>query len=91
MRYNRGMSQTPSPEAVRDDYAALPEDARRLAADFLALLRRAVPAPPKRRPERRVPFREDPAFGMWKDRSEMEDSTEYIRQLRRREWREPHG
>jgi len=91
MRYNSSMSQPPSPDTVRDEYAALPADAQQIAAALITLLHRQSQTRPKRRPARRVPFREDPAFGMWRDRPEMEDSVEYIRQLRRREYREPHG
>ena len=85
------MSQPPSPETVRDEYAALPPDAQQTVAAFVAFLGRQPRTRPKRRAGHRVPFREDPAFGRWRDRPEMEDSIEYIRQLRRREFREPHG
>ena len=28
----------------------------------------------------------DPVVGMWKEREEMQDSTEWVRQLRRTQW-----
>lgn len=31
-------------------------------------------------------WKNDPFVGMWKDREEMADSTEWVRQVRRREW-----
>lgn len=80
------MSQPPAPDVVRDEYAALPSEAQQTVADFVAFLSRQSEARLKRRPARRVPFREDPIFGMWRDRPEMEDSAEYIHQLRRREF-----
>lgn len=39
-----------------------------------------VPAGNQRRTD--VPVREHPAFGMWKDREEMDDVTAYVRSLR---------
>jgi hypothetical protein len=29
---------------------------------------------------------DDPAVGMWKEREEMQDSTEWVRQLRHMQW-----
>lgn len=91
MRYNNPMNQPPSPDVVRDEYAELPPEAQQTVAAFVKFLGRQSQTRPKRRPKRRVSFREDPAFGMWRDRPEMEDSVEYIRQLRRREFRQPNG
>ncbi len=95
MRYNNPMNnvvdQPPSPDTVRDEYAALPADAQQIAATLITLLHRQSQTRPKRRPTRRVPLNEEPFVGMWRDRPEMEDSVEYIRQLRRREYREPPG
>jgi len=31
-------------------------------------------------------LRDDPAIGMWQDRQDMQDSTEWIRNLRRSAW-----
>ncbi len=76
------MSQPPSPETLRDKYAALPTDAQQTVAAFVAFLARQSPRRPKSRPKPRVPFRQDPAFEMWRDRPEMEDSLEYVRRLR---------
>jgi hypothetical protein len=28
----------------------------------------------------------EPFIGMWRDRDEMQDSTAYVRELRKREW-----
>ena len=34
-----------------------------------------------------TPLRKDLAFGLWADRGDMRDSTKWVRQLRKREWR----
>ncbi len=31
-------------------------------------------------------FREEKAFGMWKDREDMKDSVEWVRNIRRTHW-----
>jgi hypothetical protein len=31
-------------------------------------------------------WRNDPAFGMWKDREDMKDSVEWVRQIRKQHW-----
>lgn len=41
-----------------------------------------VPAGRERGPE--TPITEDPAFGMWKDRKDMEDPSAWVRELRSR-------
>ena len=33
----------------------------------------------------KVPLREDPAIGMWKDREDMQDSAAWVRKLRQSE------
>jgi hypothetical protein len=33
-----------------------------------------------------VAWQNDPGIGMWKDRSDMENSTAWVRQLRQQEW-----
>ncbi len=43
------------------------------------------PIIPREKPERRS-LREEPFVGMWRDREDMTDSTEWVRQIRQREW-----
>ncbi len=40
----------------------------------------------EKKPVKRGPLREEPFFGMWKDREDMVDPVEYIRKLRREQW-----
>lgn len=91
MRYNIPMSQPPSPDVVRDEYAELSPEAQQTVAAFVKFLGRQSQTRPKRRRAHRIPLSEEPFVGMWRDRPEMEDSVEYIRQLRRREFRQPNG
>jgi len=90
------------PEDVAADFLALPPDAQYAAAQFIAFLRQqSIPAivpqdgqPPAAAPKSRkprIPLSQEPIIGMWRDRPEMEDSVAYIRQLRKREFRDPHA
>lgn len=86
------------PEEIAADFLALPPDAQYAAAQFIAFLRQqhaptpasnGTPAPKKKKPRRS--FTDEPIFGMWRDRPEMEDSVAYVRALRKREFRDPHA
>ena len=48
-------------------------------------IRRAAPGGQAARPKRR-PLKEEPFVGMWRDREDMADSSEWVRKLRQREW-----
>jgi hypothetical protein len=87
---------------VAADFLALPPDAQYAAAQFIAFLRRRqTPAPAgqnethssgTQKPRKaHIPLSQEPFVGMWSDRPEMEDSVAYIRQLRKREFRDPHA
>lgn len=41
-------------------------------------------SPRRSRPPK--PIREDPFIGLWKDREDLQDSTEWVRETREREW-----
>jgi len=71
-------------ETVLADFAALPPQAQQEAADFIAFLKQRYAAPC---PEASAPAATGLSFcGMWKDRSDMEDSAAWVEDLRRREW-----
>jgi len=38
-------------------------------------------------PPESIPLGEEPCFGMWADREDMDDSTAWVRQLRAQKWR----
>ena len=70
---------------ITEEYGALPPEARRQVDEFVAFLRfkyaPAAPAPIGN-------LEDEPFIGMWRDRGEMEDSTGFVRELRRSEWGE---
>jgi hypothetical protein len=35
-------------------------------------------------------FEDEPFFGMWRDRKDMADSSAWVRQMRKQEWKDHH-
>ncbi len=69
------------------DIVSLPPEARKQVADFVAFLKGRYPTGKVGRPKR-VDLQDEPFIGMWRDREDMRDSSAWVRQLRRSEWRE---
>lgn len=71
---------------IERQLAVLPPEALKMVADFVSMIssQYAVLTKPSSSP--RASLRDDPFIGMWVDRTDMADSTEYVRQLRREEW-----
>ncbi len=68
-------------------FLALPPEAQRQILDLLAFLeqryrvsRRLSPAPKK-------PLRSYAFVGLWRERGDMQNSIQWVRDLRHREWR----
>ena len=71
---------------IVQDIDSLPPEAQKQVADFVAFLQaRYVSIPTKK--IRRAKLTKEPFIGMWKDRSDMKDSVEWVRQVRREQWR----
>ena len=69
---------------------SLPVEAQRQVAEFVAFLRlRHSSSRTSRAPK--VPLGDEPFIGMWRDRQDLQDSTEWVRRTRRKEWGEPNG
>ena len=74
-----------NPDIVQD-IASLPPEAQKQVADFIAFLKtryRVVPGGPK---TKRTRLANEPFIGMWREREDMQDSTAWVRQLRRSDW-----
>lgn len=66
----------------------LPIEKQQIALEFLEFLQAKSEARENSKPSLSELLRDPEIVGMWSDRLEMEDSTEWVRQLRRREWRD---
>ena len=73
-------------DQIWSDFLALPPSAQQQVVDFIAFLRARHTQ--MRPPEQRDPgnLADEPFVGMWGNRSEMADSTGWVRSLRETEW-----
>ena len=72
-------------EELLKEISSLPAEAKGQIERFIAFLKRkqktAKPDVPK------TSFRDDPAFGMWKDREDMKDGgAAWVRKIREEQW-----
>jgi hypothetical protein len=61
----------------------LPPVARREVMDFIAFLHQRYSIEAK---ASNTPLSEEPFVGMWSERADMADSTQWVRTVREREW-----
>ena len=74
-------------EDILRDFASLPPEAQRLVADFITfLLLRYGPYQLTENPEASPAT--DTFIGMWQGRVDLQDSSAWVRSIRKREWGE---
>lgn len=68
-----------------DEFVSLPVDAQRQVTDFIFFLRQKYHTKaPVRGNDAQI--QEDKFIGMWSDREDLTDSTEWVRNVRSKEW-----
>ena len=67
-------------------YEDLPAEAQRQLADFAEFLRQKYKDAPSMQPRRATELKDEPFIGMWRDREDLEDSSQAVRELRKSEW-----
>ncbi len=70
-------------DQLNQDIATLPQTAQELVVDFVDFLKQRYASPPPTLP---LELDNEPFAGMWSDRSEMQDSTAWVRQIRQQHW-----
>jgi len=65
---------------------ALPSEAQRQVADFIAFLYARSQRSPLPKHSGKSKLAEDPFVGLWEDREDLRDSTAWIRTVRQQEW-----
>jgi len=76
-------------DKVLKEFSALPQDAQQQVIDFIAFLHTRYKPD---RDERKISQKEivdDPFVGMWKNRTDMNDSSAWVRKVRQAEWENP--
>ncbi len=66
-------------ENVMKDFEDLPEIAKKEVADFIAFLKMRYFSQESERPIKQINLRDDPFVGLWKNRSDLQDSTKIFR------------
>ena len=69
-----------------EEYAALPDEAQRQIADFLAFLRQKYQSAASEPLSHSEDLASEPFVGMWRDNVDLEDSTDWVRNVRQTEW-----
>jgi hypothetical protein len=73
-------------EKVWREIAALPPEAQQEVLDFIQFLRKRYKQARAKEQRPKTQLAEEAFVGIWRDRQEMEDSSDWVRGVRRREW-----
>ena len=73
-------------EKIISKFANLPPEAQKEVADFISLLYELYQNSSDLRPIQKKKLTQEEFIGIWKDRSDMEDSTSWVRDIRKKEW-----
>ena len=73
-------------EKVWEDFATLLQDAQQQAADFIAFLRMRYQLLSSSKTADQSDLASESFIGIWLERMDMEDSNQWARAVRRREW-----
>ncbi len=71
---------------IWQQFTTLPPDAQALVIDFIASLKQRYNYSQSPQPKQ-TNWRSDPFIGLWQDRQDIQDSTQWVRSTRSSEWR----
>lgn len=77
--------------AIAQSISELTPEGQQQVADFVAFLRHRQPSPKRKADSNAKPLSDEPFVGMWIDRADMADSSDWVRCARRSEWRHAGG
>jgi hypothetical protein len=73
-------------EKIFDDISNLPPEAQRQVVDFIAFLRTRYKRSDEKKQTKRINLANEPFIGLWKDREDMNNSSTWLRNVRKAEW-----
>ncbi len=73
-------------QTIWQQFTTLPPDAQRSVADFIAFLKQRYQPSPPPEPPPATDWRSDPFIGLWQDREDLQDSSQWVRATRSDEW-----
>lgn len=68
------------------ELTSLPPEAQQEVLDFIEFLSKRYKQVPARDKRRKPKLTEEAFVGMWRDRQDMQDSSDWVRNVRKREW-----
>lgn len=74
------------PSEIRERTGLQPNSEVTLEVEGNTVRIRPVLLKDERKEPKQRPLREEPFVGMWRDREDMADSNEWVRETRQREW-----
>lgn len=77
-------------EKIWREFATLPPEAQQLVADFIAFLQKSSKARFGKKVKPAGNLTDEAFIGIWRDRTEMQDSSAWVRNVREREWIRVH-
>jgi hypothetical protein len=77
-----------TPQKLFDEYVALPVEAQRQVADFIAFLQKRYTGGQTTQKTRQADLGKEPFIGMWRNRQDLSDSSRWVRKTRESEWGE---
>lgn len=72
--------------SIAQEIASLPPEAQQQVVDFVAFLKTHYPTWQITKKTEHIQLADEPFIGMWREREDVQDSTAWVRDLRRREW-----
>ncbi len=74
-------------QTVMEGFSSLTPDAQQQVADFFEFLKiRHQKTKPVKKKAARPLLSQEAFIGMWRERQDMQDSSQWVRDLRRKEW-----
>jgi hypothetical protein len=73
-------------EKIFDDISNLPPEAQRQVVDFIAFLRTRYKRSEQEKQTKRINLVNEPFIGIWKDRKDLNNSSKWLRNIRKTEW-----
>ncbi len=73
-------------EEILREIVALPPEAQRQVADFIAFLHERYKTRIPNRAKAKPDIADEKIVGIWRDREDMKDSSAWVREVRKREW-----
>jgi hypothetical protein len=71
---------------IWQQFTTLPPEAQALVADFITFLKQRYNQSQPSQQQKHKDLRSEPFIGLWQDREDMQDSTQWVRATRSSEW-----